>query len=152
MMESRRGMIRGLGLSLTVYVYPLRVQGMEPIPAYIGQEEEYALDRSPVHHRADIQRQSDSQPLAILKALIKQSCKSLDCGRKLEYVEKIHTESRTFLLWRKKSNHCNIVLSQKSIHAKLPLLSFKLKTHVYTVQYIRPIRIWPQLLSWPSAG
>ena len=36
--------------------------GLEPIPAVIGREARYTLDRSPVHHRATLTNQTNNHP------------------------------------------------------------------------------------------
>jgi len=60
------------------------VGGLEPIPAVIGREAGYTLDRSPVHHRA-IQRQTRHNYAPInLKLMF------LDRGRKPEYPQRTH--------------------------------------------------------------
>ena len=63
------------------------VGGLEPIPAVIGREAGYTLDRSPVHHRATRQTTTHT-PRTILETLISLTCMFLDGGRKPEYPER----------------------------------------------------------------
>ena len=79
------------------FLYPKRVSvgrvagGLESIPAVIGREAGYTLDRSPVHHR-------DTQPHTLtltpkdnfLETPINLTCMFLDSGRKPEYPERTH--------------------------------------------------------------
>jgi len=68
--------------------------GLEPIPAVIGREAGYTLDRSPVHHRAT-QRQTTSRSLlrTILESPINLTCMFLDGGGKPEYPERTHANT-----------------------------------------------------------
>ena len=79
-------------------LYPFKGRGgsLEPIPANIGREAGYTLDRSPAYRRATYR---DKQPFTLtftptvnLESPMNLTpfCMSLDCGRKPENPERTH--------------------------------------------------------------
>ena len=93
------------------------------VPAVIGQEAGYTLDRSPVHHWATQRqmRQATTHTLTrkILDTPINLTCMFLDGGRKPEYPERTHSYtgrtciSKPFALNRKSSS---CFMCQFSLH------------------------------------
>ena len=67
--------------------------GLEPIPAVIGQEAEYTLNRSPVPHKQP--STLTLTPRVNVESQMNLTCMFLDGGRKPEYPEipRIHGEN-----------------------------------------------------------
>jgi len=98
------------------FLYPLNLSvgswgGLEPIPAAIGREAGYTLDRSSVHHRATQRqtRQTTTHMLTLTpkdnsETPINLTCMFLDGGRKPEYPERTHAYTgRTCKLYTERS-------------------------------------------------
>ena len=83
--------------TLLIYSYWLNpiqgIRGLETIPAIIGREAGYTLDRSPVHHSAT-QRQTRHTTMHThsLETPINLTCMFLDSGRKYPEREATHTQ------------------------------------------------------------